>query len=120
MAATDANASGALAGYEQAVLLALEDTENALVVLAHARIEDQHLERAARTAPARRNSRGCVSTPGRPTCSTCWMPSVLSFRHRTPSPTRARATATALVGLYRALAGGWPARVPERVQVSAR
>ena len=29
-------------------------------------------------------------------------------------------TATALVGLYRALAGGWPTRVPERVQVSAR
>ena len=29
-------------------------------------------------------------------------------------------TATALVGLYRALAGGWPARLPEREQVSAR
>src|SRR5688572_18779756 len=69
IAATDATASGALAGYEQAVLQALEDTENALVVFAH----------------------GCASTPGRPTCSTCWMPSVLSFRHRTPSPTRARA-----------------------------
>jgi len=29
-------------------------------------------------------------------------------------------TATALVGLYRALAGGWPTRIPEREQVSVR
>ena len=47
IAAADAGAAGALARYEQAVLLALEDTENALVLFAHARLEDEHLERAA-------------------------------------------------------------------------
>src|SRR5690606_27888171 len=48
IAAADADASAALAGYEQTVLRALEDTENALVRLAKARVEDRHLESAAR------------------------------------------------------------------------
>ena len=47
IAATDAAASGALAQYEQTVLLALEETENALVRFGHARAEDAHLEQAA-------------------------------------------------------------------------
>src|SRR3546814_5092771 len=47
IAAADADAEGALARYEQTVLLALEDTENALVRYARARTEDAHLQRAA-------------------------------------------------------------------------
>ena len=47
IAATDAAAAGALAQYERTVLRALEETENALVRLGHARLEDAHLERAA-------------------------------------------------------------------------
>src|SRR5690606_14542233 len=46
IAAADADAEGALARYEQPVLLSLEDTENALVRYARARSEDAHLERA--------------------------------------------------------------------------
>ena len=45
--AADAEAEGELARNEQTVLLALEDTENALVRHARARVEDQHLEQAA-------------------------------------------------------------------------
>src|SRR3546814_7061455 len=48
IAAADADAEGALARYEQTVLLALEDTENALVRYARARTEDAHLQRADR------------------------------------------------------------------------
>lgn len=47
IAAANADSAAALAGYEKAVLGALEDTENALVRLAKARVEDAHLERAA-------------------------------------------------------------------------
>src|SRR5690606_12625124 len=47
IAGSEADAAAALARYEQAVLVALEDTENALVRYARARTEDAHLERAA-------------------------------------------------------------------------
>src|SRR5690606_12357981 len=47
IAAADAGAEGALARYEQALLLALEDAENALVRDGRARSVDAHLERAA-------------------------------------------------------------------------
>ncbi|HEU4665165.1 MAG TPA: efflux transporter outer membrane subunit, partial [Dokdonella sp.] len=47
IAAADADASGALAGYERTVLLALEDTENALVRYGRARETDAHLAQAA-------------------------------------------------------------------------
>ena len=58
IAATDANASGALAGYEQAVLLALEDTENALVrVRARA-----HRGPASRTCRHGQRPRGATRT----------------------------------------------------------
>ncbi len=47
IAAADADAAGELARYQQAVLLALEDTENALVRYGNARLEDQQLQLAA-------------------------------------------------------------------------
>lgn len=47
IAASDAAAAGLLAQYQQTVLLALEDTENALIRYARTRSEDEHLERAA-------------------------------------------------------------------------
>jgi hypothetical protein len=46
-AASEAGAQAALAHYQQSVLLALEDTENALVGLARTRTEDAHLAQAA-------------------------------------------------------------------------
>ncbi|WP_370680501.1 efflux transporter outer membrane subunit [Comamonas sp. GB3 AK4-5] len=47
IAASEAGGQAALAGYQQTVLLALEDTENALVRLQRTRDEDQHLAQAA-------------------------------------------------------------------------
>ena len=45
--ATDATAEGALAAYEQTVLTALEETENALARFANARQRQAHLQIAA-------------------------------------------------------------------------
>jgi len=120
IAATDADAAGALARYEQAVLLALEDTENSLVLLAHARVEDQHLERAATDS-----ARAAQLARVRFDAGAADLLDVLDAERSQLQAQDAFAdgrtrTATALVGLYRALAGGWPTRIPERKQVSAR
>lgn len=48
IAAANADSAAALANYEKSVLLALEDTGNALTRLAKARVEDRHLAHAAR------------------------------------------------------------------------
>ena len=80
IAASDAGSVGSLAQYEQTVLRALEETENALRALGHARLEDAHLERSAvesaRAAelarvrstparrPARRTRRGTLAAAG--------------------------------------------------------
>jgi outer membrane protein, multidrug efflux system len=120
IAAADADASGALARYEQAVLLALEDTENSLVLLAHARVEDQHLERAAADS-----ARAAQLARVRFDAGAADLLDVLDAERSQLQAQDAFAdgrtrTATALVGLYRALAGGWPTRTPQREQVSAR
>jgi NodT family efflux transporter outer membrane factor (OMF) lipoprotein len=120
IAAVDADASGALARYEQAVLLALEDTENALVLLAHARLEDQHLERAAvDSAQAARLARVRFDAGAADLLDVLDAERSQLAAEDAFADARTR-TATALVGLYRALAGGWPTHTPQRIQVSAR
>jgi NodT family efflux transporter outer membrane factor (OMF) lipoprotein len=120
ISAADANAAGALALYEQAVLLALEDTENALVLFGHARVEDQHLQRAA-TDSARAAQLARVRFDAGATDLLDVLDAERTQLQSQDAFADARTrTATALVGLYRALAGGWPARLPEREQVSAR
>ena len=121
IAAADADAAGELARYEQTVLLALEDTENALVRYARARVEDEHLERAAIDS-AQRRATGARALRGR--------------RRRSVRSARRRAHAAAgagrvrrrphaqrrlgAVALYKALAGGWPQRLPLREDVADR
>jgi outer membrane protein TolC len=102
------------------VLLALEDTENALVLLAHARLEDQHLERAASDS-----ARAAKLARVRFDAGAADLLDVLDAERSQLAAEDAFAdartrTSTALVGLYRALAGGWPTRTPQRIQVSAR
>ncbi|MGD9598108.1 MAG: efflux transporter outer membrane subunit [Steroidobacteraceae bacterium] len=107
IAAAKAGSAAALAGYEKTVLGALEDTENALVRLAKARVEDAHLERAATdSATAAHLARlrfdaGAVD-----------LLDVLDAERTRLSAQDAFAdartrTATATVALFRALAGGY-------------
>lgn len=107
IAAADAGAAAALAGYEQTVLLALEDTENALVRLAKAQIEDRHLQSAALdSATAARLARlrfeaGAVDLLDVLDAERTQLAAQDAF-----ADARTR-SATAAVGLYRALAGGY-------------
>jgi NodT family efflux transporter outer membrane factor (OMF) lipoprotein len=117
IAAADARAAGELAQYEQTVLLALEDTENALVRQARARVEDVHRsEAAAQSAEAARLARVRFEA------GTTGLFEVLDAERNRLEAEDALAqartrSATSVVALYRAMAGGWPTRVPERVGV---
>jgi multidrug efflux system outer membrane protein len=120
IAATDAAASGALAQYEQTVLRALEETENALVRYGHARLEDAHLERSAFES-----ARAAELAHIRFDAGAADLLDVLDAERSQLQAQDAFAdgrtrSATALVDLYRSLAGGWPKQPPERERVSAR
>ncbi len=120
IAAADADAAGELARYQQAVLLALEDTENALVRLDRARIEDAHLEHAARDS-----ARAAELARTRFEAGATGLLEVLDAER-----TRLQAedafveartrSATGAVALYRALAGGWPQSLPMRESIGRR
>jgi NodT family efflux transporter outer membrane factor (OMF) lipoprotein len=120
MAASDAAASGALAQYEQTVLLALEETENALTRFGHARAEDAHLERAAVDS-----ARAAELAHVRFDAGAVDLLDVLDSQRTQLQAQDAFAdarvrSATALVDLYKSLAGGWPTREPRRERMGAR
>jgi multidrug efflux system outer membrane protein len=112
IAAADAEAAEALARYEQTVLFAIEETENALVRYARSRDEREHRSEAAQAGAeaadlARRRFEGGVVD---------FLEVLDAERSRLEAEdelaqSRTR-TATALVALYRSLAGGWPERLP--------
>jgi NodT family efflux transporter outer membrane factor (OMF) lipoprotein len=106
--ASRADAAGMLARYQQTVLLALEDTENSLVLYARTQAEDEHLKRAASDSAeaahlARvRYQEGLID-----------LFEVLDAERQLLQAQDAFAdgrtrSASAAVSLYRALAGGWP------------
>lgn len=107
IAAADANAAAALASYEKTVLVALKDTENALVRLAKARVEDRHLESAALDSataarlPRLRFEAGAVNLHDVLDAERTRLVVQDAF-----ADARTR-SATAAVALYRALAGGY-------------
>lgn len=114
--ASEAGADVALARYQQAVLGALEDTENALVMHARARVEAGHLRSAAHDAAdaarlARLRYRAGASG----------LLEVLDAERSRLQAEDALADADAraasgAVAVYRAMAGGWPDRAPRPVR----
>ncbi|GAA3911756.1 efflux transporter outer membrane subunit [Luteimonas lutimaris] len=120
IAAADADAEGALARYEQTVLLALEDAENALVRYGRARSEDAHLERAAiDSATAARLARvrfdaGAVDLFEVLDAERTQLQAQDAF-----AAARSR-SAIGAVSLYTALAGGWPDNLPVREAIGQR
>lgn len=112
IAAAHADADADLAHYEQAVLLALEDTENALVRHARARAEDAHLRRAAEDS-----ERAAELARVRFEAGATDLFEVLDAERTRLQAQDAFAdvrtrTAVSAVAVYRAMAGGWPSRMP--------
>jgi multidrug efflux system outer membrane protein len=119
LAAAEAGADEHLARYQQTVLRALEETETALVRYQNARTERVHLEAAANAS-----ARGAELARLRFEGGLIDFLQVLDAeRTRLEAEdqlaqSQAR-TATALVAVYRALAGGWPEQAPEREHIAA-
>jgi len=108
IAASDAAAAGLLSSYQQTVLLALEDTENALIRYARTRSEDEHLERAAvESSYAVQIAREQLQA------GTIGVYEVLDAEREQLRAQDAFAegrtrSAVAAVALFKELAGGWP------------
>jgi multidrug efflux system outer membrane protein len=108
IAAADADAAANLASYEQTVLRALEETENALVRYSRVQRERQHLQAAAAAGSeaarlARLRFDGGVAD---------FLQVLDAERSQLETEDRLvqseTRSAVALVGLYRAMAGSWP------------
>ena len=120
IAASDADAAGELARYQQTVLLALEDAENALVRYGRARIEDGHLERAAvDSAKAAQLARVRYEAGAADLFEVLDAERTRLQAQDAFADGRTRSV-TGAVALYKALAGGWSSRVPLREDVASR
>lgn len=118
--AADAEAEGELARYEQTVLLALEDTENALVRHARARSEDEHLARAALdSAKAAQLARVRYEAGAADLFEVLDAERTRLQAQDAFADGRTRSVNSA-VALYKALAGGWPERMPARRKLASR
>jgi NodT family efflux transporter outer membrane factor (OMF) lipoprotein len=112
IAASNADASGLLAQYQQTVLLALEDTENALVRYSNTHREDEHLERAAAES-----TRAAQLARTQFQAGTIGLYEVLDAERVQLQAQDAFADgrtrgAMIAIALYKALAGGWPQPMP--------
>ena len=119
IAAADAGAAAELARYEQTVLRALEDVENALVLHARSRQQDAHLRRAAEDS-----ARAAQLAVTRFEAGAADLLDVLDSERTllqaqdALAQTRTR-TVSSAAAVYRALAGGWPQHPPIHERVSA-
>jgi outer membrane protein TolC len=110
IAAADANAEANLAAYEQTVLRALEETQNALVRYDRALREREHL-RAAAADTTRAATLARLRFNGGITDFLDVLDAGRSQLEAQDQLAQSDArSATALVALYKSLAGGWPGR----------
>jgi len=108
IAASDADAAGSLASYQQTVLRAVEDTENALLRLSRTREESAHLSRAAADstlASELARSRFLAGATDFYQVLDVERSGLLVQDAAVDAKTR---RTLAAVALYKALAGGWP------------
>jgi NodT family efflux transporter outer membrane factor (OMF) lipoprotein len=119
LAAAHADADGELARYEQTVLRALEETENALVRFDHARDEDQQLSGAAIDS-----AKAAQLARIRYEAGAADLFEVLDAERSNLQAQDAAAQGrtrsfTDLIDVYKALAGGWPTQLPTKVTAKA-
>ncbi|MEG3156945.1 TolC family protein, partial [Lysobacter zhanggongensis] len=119
IAAANADAAGELARYQKTVALALEESENALVRYRNTRIEDSHLQQAAEDS-----TRAAGLARLRYDAGAAGLLEVLEAERTrlqaqdALADVRTRA-AIAAIAVYKAMAGGWPSRIPVREDVAS-
>ena len=117
IAAANANAAGELASYEKTVLLALEETENALVRYAKAQVEHRHLDRAALDSARAAELARTRNQAGVGTLLEVLDAERSNLLARDASARSRVATLVGLIQVYRAMAGGWPEHLPAQVSM---
>jgi outer membrane protein, multidrug efflux system len=118
IAANGADAAGSLAQYQQSVLVALENTENALVRYSRVRVEDEYLQRAAsESAKASRLAHLQFLAGAIDLYEVLDAERVQLLAQDAFIDGRTRGAAAA-VALYKELAGGWPQTPPQRYDLS--
>jgi outer membrane protein TolC len=111
--ASRSDAAGLLAQYQQAVLLALQDAENALVNYDRTRSEDSQLQQAAQdSAEAARLAHVRYRAGEIDLFEVLDAERTVLSAQDASADSRARG-AVAAVALYQALAGGWAQQMPE-------
>ncbi|RZA15506.1 MAG: TolC family protein, partial [Lysobacteraceae bacterium] len=114
----DADAEAGLAQYERSVLVALRDTGDALLRLQQARIEDGHLQQAARDGDeAARLARVRYQAGASDLLEVLDAERTRLSAQDAFAAARTRSVASA-IALHQALAGGWPARPPRRAALA--
>ena len=105
--AQDARAEAALARYEQRVLLALEDTENALVDLTRQQARREFLQTSAQASESAANLARLRYQAGVADFLTVLDAERTLLESQDRLAESATRTATALIAVYKALGGGW-------------
>jgi NodT family efflux transporter outer membrane factor (OMF) lipoprotein len=118
LAAAHANADGELARYQQTVLRALEETENALVRYQQARSEDQQLSSAAVDSAHAAQLARIRYEAGAADLFEVLDAERSNLQAQDAAAQGRTRSFTDLIDVYKALAGGWPTQLP-RVQATA-
>jgi outer membrane protein, multidrug efflux system len=113
IAASNADASGLLAMYQQTVLIALEDTENALVSYSRSRIEIVHLEKAASEAKSASKLASIQHQAGIIGLNEVLDADRFQLEAQDSLVNGHTRSAMNAVRLYKSLAGGWSQSLPK-------
>lgn len=118
--ATDAGAEARLALYEGTVLRALEEAETTLIGFARARSEREHLAESAQASGSAARLARLRFEAG----ASDFLQVLDAERTQLEAEDRLAQSntraATSLIAVYKAVAGGWPARLPERTVADGR
>lgn len=120
IAASNATAAGELARYEQTVLQALEETENALVRYGKARVQDQHLQLAAADSAHAAKLARTRYEAGVGTLLDVLIAERSDLQAQDALAQGRTQSLTGVISLYRAMGGGWPTRLPLRRELAQR
>ncbi len=114
--AADAHAEATLDQYQQTVLNALEETENALVAYNQERIRRSSLATAARASEKANQLAHLRFTAGIADFLTVLDTELRLLQDQSELAQSETATATALIAVYKALGGGWEAALEQTAQ----
>ncbi|MDR3742147.1 MAG: efflux transporter outer membrane subunit [Terracidiphilus sp.] len=118
IAASRADGDAQLAQYQQAVLLALQDVEDALVRYARSREQDDQLRRAAADSKRAADLANIRYKEGATGLLDLLDAERIELQAEDAYSTSHIESASAAISLYKSLAGGWPQRPPQPVKTA--